>query len=209
MDDSEDETSSNRGTNSELDISSRETMLTNEMRSIKNRHFHDGYDNGKNTTIQKAFDTGYKKAFEKNFILTTLKGVAHALKSSQNLNSNLGRNQRPNSLTPTTSSSSSQLGAGDISSASSSSGGSRSSINVSNITISSQSGVHNESSPTVSSTTGRSDINVVNVTNNHLSLLESMKFDDTSDIESIKSDLVRICRENRLEILAHYVSQIG
>lgn len=49
----------------------------------------------------------------------------------------------------------------------------------------------------------------VNISSNHLSMLESMKFDNTSDIETIKRDLVRICRENRLEILAHYVSQIG
>lgn len=208
MDDSDDETNKS---SSELDIGTREMMITNEMRSFKNRGFHDGYDEGKNSTIQGAFDTGYRKAFEQNFILSTLKGVAHALKSSYNLNSkiNINRNQRPNSLTPTISStSSSQSACGDISSASSSSGGSRSSINVSNA-IPTPPPSSTITTATVSSTTRSSNINVVNISNNHLSLLESMKFDDASDIESIKNDLVKICRENRLEILAHYVSQIG
>lgn len=108
----------------ELDLGAREMMLTNEMRSFKNRGFHDGYDEGKSSTVQAAFDSGYKKAFERNFILSTLKGVAQALKTSYNLSNN-------------------------------------------------------------------------------------MKFDDASEIETIKNDLVKICRENRLEILAHYVSQIG
>lgn len=109
-------------------------MISNELRSMRNHGFHDGYDEGKKVVIQEAFDTGYKKAFEENFILSTLKGVAHALKSSYN---------------------------------------------------------H------------------VNISRNHLSILESMKFDNASDIEIIKSDLIKICRENRLEILAHYVSHVG
>lgn len=65
------------------------------------------------------------------------------------------------------------------------------------------------SSEVSATTTGNSNINVNNISSNHLSKLESMKFDDAGDIESIKEDLIKICRENRLEILAHYVSQIG
>lgn len=107
-------------------------MLGNELRAFKNRGFHDGFDEGKNAVIQEAFDSGYQKAFERNFALSTLKGVAHALRSS--------------------------------------------------VTLSQSHQV--------------------------LSTLESMKFDNSSDIESIKSDLIKICRDNRLEILAHYVSQI-
>lgn len=122
----------------------RNTLIDNEMRSFKNRGFHDGYDDGKKAVIKQAFDTGYKKAFEQNFILSTLKGVASALRTSYN-------------------------------------------------------------SASSSSTNG---VNV-NISSKHLSILESMKFDGTTDIESIKKDLIKVCRENRLEILAHYVSEIG
>lgn len=117
----------------------RSRLLDNEMRSFKNRAFHDGYDEAKGAVLQEAFDSSYKKAFEQNFILSTLKGVASALKTS---------------------------------------GFSSNSVSV-------------------------------NISSNHLSLLDSMKFDGSGDIESIKKDLITICRENRLEILAHYVSQIG
>lgn len=141
-----------------LDSKTRERILENEMRSFRNAGFHDGYDEGKRSVIQGAFDDGYQKAFEQNFILSTLKGVAHALKSSYNLTIN--------SKTSSTTS-------------------------------------------TPSPTTSRITINNDNISSNHLSILESMKFDDAGDIESIKNDLIRICRENRLEILAHYVSQIG
>lgn len=114
-------------------LTTRDQLLDNEMRPFKNRGFHDGYDVGKRIVLQDAFDSGYKKAFEQNFILSTLKGVASALKSNYN----------------------------------------------------------------------------INISSNHLSLLNSMKFDGSSDSESIKKDLIAICRENRLEVLAHYVSQVG
>lgn len=131
MDDSEEDTTSPATT--DLDLKTREKILDNEMRSFKNRGFHDGYTDGKKAIIQDSFDNGYKKAFEQNFILSTLKGVANALQSSYNLSN-------------------------------------------------------------------------INISSNHLSKLESMKFDNAGDIESIKEDLIKICRENRLEILAHYVS---
>jgi len=136
--------------NSDLSPKERGKLLNNEMRSFKNRGFHDGYDKGKETTIQESFDTGYKKAFELNFILSTLRGVANALKSSNNLKR--------------------------------------------------QTTIYNQKNH-----------NVVNlrISENHLYLLESMKFDGTTDVESLKGDLIKICRENRLEILAHYVSQVG
>ena len=38
---------------------------------------------------------------------------------------------------------------------------------------------------------------------------DTMKFDDPNDIETIKDTLIKICRKSGLEILAHYVSQIG
>lgn len=104
--------------------------MDKEMRAFKNRGFHEGHDEGKGAKLQEAFDSGYKKAFEQNFILSTLKGVASALKTSY-------------------------------------------------------------------------------ISTNHRGLLDSMKFDGSIDNEALKRDLITICRENRLEILAHYVSQIG
>lgn len=154
----------------ELDLKSREKLLDNEMRAFRNRGFHDGYDDGKKAVVQEAFDAGYQKAFEENFILSTLKGVAQALKTSYNLN-NINR---PTSSTSTTS------------------------------TLSSSS-----SSPLPSSASTNSAINTNNISNNHIEILESMKFDNASDIDSIKQDLIKICRENRLDILAHYVSHVG
>lgn len=61
--------------------SSREVMLNNEMRSMRNHGFHDGYDEGRQSVIQEAFDTGYKRAYEQSFIQGMLKGAAHALRS--------------------------------------------------------------------------------------------------------------------------------
>lgn len=114
-------------------LKSRQRMLANEMRSIRNHGFHNGYDEGQASVVQESFDTGYEKSFEQNFILSTLKGVAEALVGS----------------------------------------------------------------------------NRYSISDQHISMLKSMKFDNAGDIESIKKDLINICRRNRLEILAHYVSQVG
>lgn len=64
------------------DLETRERLLENEMRSFENLGFHDGYHDGKQSVVQNAFDCNYQKAFEQNFALSTLKGVAQALKSS-------------------------------------------------------------------------------------------------------------------------------
>lgn len=179
MDMDSDEDSNTNGTSSPA---RRDKLLDNEMRSYRNRGFHDGYDEGKKAVIQEAFDTGYKKAFEQNFILSTLKGVASALKSSYNLNQSHRHQQHqdePPSTPPTSSSSASDLNSSTSSPVS-----------------------RTSSTSTTSSSTMRGG------SPHHLRMLESMKFDGTSDIESIKNDLITICRENRLEILAHYVSQI-
>lgn len=246
MDDSADEadiTSSN-----ELNPGTRESLLNNEMRSFKNRGFHDGYDDGKRSSIQEAFDSGYQKAFEQNFVLSTLKGVAQALKSSYNLNQNQNDsaiNSRPTSTISTTSTTSTASSSSSTSPSKnpkyssrsrmknlfgssskiscsnkkvddlicSSNSSSASSITASNLSVSS---VGNNmltpagSSKIINKTAGSaSKIKSNNINNNHLLILESMKFDNVQDIESIKSDLIKICRENRLEILAHYISQIG
>ena len=283
---------------SELSSILRDKLIVNEMISVRNRGFHDGYDEGKQKTMQKSLDAGYERAFERNFILSTLKGVATALKSSHNLKEQNGltadhsrrrhhQNQRPNSAnypSPST-----KINRNDSSSTHSSlaqipptkgSTASSSPKSTSTLSTSSYSTSSASSSPSTTSTssstsskskhhhhrhstgqpnsrlltqkylgnTGRrsaistksngnenpsnggsdnatrrlSSGNVsgcgnfssthvvnVNISSNHMSLLESMKFDSTSDIESLKKDLIRICRENRLEILAHYVSQIG
>lgn len=199
MDDSEDD--ANSPTTTDLDLKTRKKILDNETRSFKNRGFHDGYTDGKNAVIQESFDTGYQKAFEQNFILSTLKGVAHALQSSYNL-----KNPTSAISSPSPTSSPSQLirmRDGDR-------------RNISNLfgsgtaTTGDISSSSCSSSSEVSATTiGNSNINVNNISSNHLSILESMKFDNAGEIESIKEDLIKICRENRLEILAHYVSQIG
>lgn len=204
------------------DEPNRERMLGNEMRAFKNRGFHDGYDEGKKAVIQKAFDSGYQEAFERNFALSTLRGVAQALRSSYNLSHQDNprttdsrrhhehqhhhnkRNsphrsdhpKRPTSIA-STASSSSPLG--------------RTRSNTEDNTTASCSSASSSasgSSCNVSNTTGISSNINVNISSNHLSTLDSMKFDNSTDIESIKSDLIKICRENRLEILAHYVSQI-
>lgn len=193
MDDS-DEDLTNEDESTELDLKTRQRLVENEMRSFKTRGFHDGYDEGVKRTSQKAFDAGYKKAFEQNFILSTLKGVAHALQSSYNLT-----NRPTSTISSITSSSSSSSPSGRhhrMRSKRCDGGTSSSGSSSSNVSSSA-----NSPAPC-------SNINV-NISGNHLSILESMKFDDASDIESIKNDLIKICRENRLEILAHYVSQIG
>lgn len=184
MDDS-DEDASNPTT--ELDLKTREQILDNEMRSFHNRGFHDGYDEGKKIVLQKAFDAGYQKAFEQNFVLSTLKGVAHALKSSYNLS----RSSSTTSTSPLMPSIN------------------RRRSNLFGSSKNDDTSSSSSSSSNISNTTGSSNNNVNNILSNHLSMLESMKFDNASDIESIKNDLIKICRENRLEILAHYVSQIG
>lgn len=235
MEDSDDEMTSSSHHRGEVSQSARQRMLSNELRSFKNRGFHDGYDEGKKQVIQEAFDSGYQKAFEKNFALSTLKGVAQALRSSSNLRhhhhqddhpraniSSPSRNsgahhhttnsphrlghhhhqKRPTSIASTASSSLSRTRSNpcedatttaSCSSASSSASGS--SCNVSS----------NHQAMGISSS---NIVGSVNISDSHLSKLESMKFDNSSDIESIKEDLIKICRENRLEILAHYVSQI-
>lgn len=124
----------NDSSSDELDLETREKLLNNDLRSHTNRGFHDGYDEAKTDKLQEAFDVGYKKAFEQNFVLSTLKGVAQALILDK--------------------------------------------INF-------------------------------KITITNLAILESMNFDNPDEIESIKENLIRICRENRLEILAHYVSQMG
>jgi len=167
----------------ELDSKTRDRLIENDLRSFKNRGFHDGYDDGRKSVAQDAFDAGYKKAFEQSFILSTLKGVAQTLKTSYNLKTK----NRPTSTTISCSSSPSSRLRDDS--------GSDCSINL-------------NSSSNSNNTTGGSNM-TIDIPENHLNLLESMKFDNASDIESIKSDLIKICRENRLEILAHYVSQIG
>lgn len=186
----------------ELDKKTRDNLFKNEIRSFRNRAFHDGYDDGKNAVIQKAFDDGYQKAFEQNFILSTLKGVAQALKSSHNLNSTK-LTTRP---TSTTSSASTASPSPSPSSKHRTERGSNQLFGSSATTAKSGEISSSSSSSNVSNTTGSSNINI---SSNHLSVLESMKFDDASDIESIKNDLIKICRENRLEVLAHYVSGIG
>lgn len=175
----------------ELDLKSREKLLDNEMRAFRNRGFHDGYDDGKKAVVQEAFDAGYQKAFEENFILSTLKGVAQALKTSYNLNKN--NMNRPTSSTSTTSTSSSSTSSPLPSLPSTT----NSSTTTSTIATSS------------SSSSSATNTNLTNISSNHIRILESMKFDNASDIDSIKQDLIKICRENRLDILAHYVSHIG
>lgn len=196
-------------------------MLGNELRAFKNRGFHDGYDEGKKAVIQEAFDSGYQKAFERSFALNTLKGVAQALRSSFNLSQNQqertidhhgertqdhssprrsgGHQKRPTSIASTASLSLSRTQSNpceDNTTASCSSASSSASGSSCNVSGSQATGISS------------SNIGSVNISSNHLSTLESMKFDNSSDIESIKRDLIKICRENRLEILAHYVSQV-
>lgn len=175
----------------DLDKKTRDKILENEMRSFRNRGFHDGYDEGKKIIIQNAFDNGYQKAFEQNFILSTLRGVAQALIASHNLNST--------NSTATTKTASTNLVTKPSTPSSS-----RPTSTTSSASTSSP-------CPSHSSTSSSSSINNsnINISSNHLSILESMNFDNATDIESIKNDLMKICRENRLEILAHYVSEIG
>lgn len=188
MEESDEDPITTTQTNHDSPTDVRDKLLDNDMRSFKNRGFHDGYDEGKKMVLQEAFDKGYKKAFEQNFILSTLKGVANALKSSYNLNQR--QSIRPTSSPAVTSSSLSSSSSSSSSSASPSSSSSSSSTSSSSTS---------PPSSAASSTT---------LTTNHLNILEAMKFDGTRDIESIKNDLIKICRENKLEILAHYVSQI-
>lgn len=224
MDDSDEDftqsSTSNTNQDDELDYNTREKMVKNEMRSFRNRGFHDGYDEGKKAVIQQAFDTGYQKAFEQNFILSTLKGIAHALKSSYNLNSATAIDTTSARPTSIPSSSSSKLTSStNINSPPSprskpgSLFGSRSIVGSKSRSLplagDSSAGSSCSSSSNVSNTTAGSSNFNVNISSNHLLLLESMKFDDAENIESIKNDLIKICRENRLEILAHYVSHIG
>lgn len=181
------------------DLETREKLLGNEVRGIRNRGFHDGYEKGKKSTIQKSFDSGYKKAFGQNFALSTLKGVAEALKNTLEL-----RQSSPDSpqsyspstnlrdSAPTTSSSSTTLE-----------------------TTSTSGGVASNSSSSSNVSCNTTDLRDRYFTNNKVSssnvllLLETMDFNNVDNIESIKKALIQICRESRLEILAHYVSQIG
>lgn len=163
----------------------QQNLITNEMRSFNKRGFHDGYDEGKLSTSQNAFDEGYKESFEQNFILFTLKGVAQALKSSHNIKNNTNNtNNNNNNLNNNTN-------------------------NHSNNNSNSNSNNNINSNNTNNHHKYHHHPHRVCISNNHLTLLESMKFDDASNIDNIKNNLVKICRENRLEILAHYVSQIG
>lgn len=247
MDDSADEADNNCP---ELDLESREKLIDNEMRSFKNRGFHDGYDEGKKATAQDAFDSGYQKAFEQNFILSTLRGVAQALKSSYNLNNQTTSGSRPTSTTSTGSTASSSCSATSSSSPlnnrstpinqknrsrmrtnmfgsstrfslgnkttttddliNCSSNSSSSSSITTNLSLGSSSVITSTGAERGGSSIGNDDGKDRNSThNNHLLLLESMKFDNVQDIDSIKKDLIKICHENRLEILAHYISHIG
>lgn len=228
MQESDDE---NTNQSTDFDKKTRDKILENELRSFRNRGFHDGYDEGKKAVIQNAFDNGYQKAFEQNFILSTLKGVAQALIASHNLNSTssgsgptattkitstnlVTKSSTPSSSRPTSTTSSSSVAS--TSSPYPSNSSKQRIVRSSNIfgssTTTTTSGGGGDISSSSSSsnvsntTTGNSNINI---SSNHLSILESMNFDNANNIESIKNDLIKICRENRLEILAHYVSEIG
>lgn len=253
----------------------KESRGGSKMRSLASRTtltqqngagLHDGYEEGvrpkkhshRNETT-KPVGQG-RKAFEQNFILSTLKGVANALKSShrnslkQSL-SNTEQSRRPTSAissasTPSTSSSDSSSTSSfvvasttlkshrhstgpangvDLELASNCSTSSSVSSNLSSSNMIGSSDCYQTNNNTTGSgetdgkshhqhnyhhhagrrSIGSNNASNVTISSDHLNLLESMKFDSTSDIESIKKDLIKICRENRLEILAHYVSQIG
>lgn len=231
----------------------RDTLLTNELRSFNSRGFHDGYDDGKKSSSQQNFDLGYKKAFEQQFILSTLKGVAEALKSSCNLNnkgdSNHNDKLRQHNNSTIISCSSSQtntinsngfnhddkinnstttcpkqqiegilttpkkmtpiknLSRNDVNTPRNLSVNS----NANNIINNNTSNLNNSNCIDRNQTSFNNQKGFVdaNLSSNHLNLLESMKFDDATDIENLKDNLIKICRDNRLEILAHYVAQIG
>lgn len=163
----------------------RQQTLNKEMKIHHTRGFHDGYDESAQLSANRALDHGYNLAYEQHFVLSTLRGVAFGLVSSKSAKTI--KEETTESDSPTTS-------------------------------------TDNSSTNSTTTTTTTTTTNKQTLDEQQIRLLESLLIridrlqriivsqltdDEENELNDIKQDLIKICKDSRLEILAHYVSEIG
>ena len=190
----------------------RQQTLNKEMNIHLNRGFHDGYDESIQLNINRALDHGYNLAYEQHFILSTLKGVAFGLISSKSpettkdipeANSNTSPEQPPTTSNDR-----------DLAYPSLSSPTPKSTITTA---ISNRKTFDEHQVELLNSILIRIDklqrIIMSQLTENNKSSTSHLSYQkcesELGELNDIKQDLIKICKDNRFEILAHYVSEIG